>query len=257
MCCVPCDHSFNHKNAEKERKRVGMNLFHLCRVFVVVLVIAIVHRRNWCNVFFRYDLHLAWYSKQTLLATDTHTWNHGTHDLQRIARAARIPPLTHYKVKSAPIHTYISPVSVEYKCTSFVRTCCTLCTQALKCKKRLRVGILVSLRTDDSSGNFLAMASCSITRKTDADTVCRLMSESISSCSRSVKTTMYEFLGWYANHDIVFNNWRNIETLNQRAPHLRLLTPGETSVDFTRRRQELRMSHDGQGWYIVSQQRYL
>ena len=223
----------------------------LCCVVLFVLLHA---RRNWSNVFFLGGINLQWYSIRHMRVTRRHQWWHITHDLQRIAQYSPIPRLTRTRIPTAPTHTYIPPTTGHQtqNYTSFVRTCCTLCLRALEHRPRLNVGIIVSVRTDDSPGNYIAMALAKLDVTMSPREICRSITGAVADVrSRPLERTLLQFLReWDANH-IVFNNWRNIETMNQRSSDLRILTYGVTSFDITQRRQ-FRLSHDGFGWYIVS-----
>ena len=221
-------------------------------IFFTIVLALLLQRRNWPNVVFRSDLTFRWYSIETLQVTEQHTWPHAHYDLQRIARYASLPKLTETVIPCRPTHTYIPPCEgVEVGCSSFVRVCCTLCLTALTHRESMTVGILMSKRTDDRPGNVLAMATCRLHRAMTPTMICE---EIVAAISRpaTTSTTALEFFNWYFANNLVFNNWRNIETMNRRAPHLRLLSQHDPIVvDFSLARQELKMSHDGTGWYIV------
>ena len=220
----------------------------LCVTFALVLL-----RCNWANVLFVYTLEFRWYCVRSMRVTRFHHWSHLTHDLQRIAEYSPIPRLTRTRIHTIPAHTYIPQTSDGRTniYTSFVRTCCTLCLRALEHRPRLNVGILVSVRNNGEPGNFVTMAHSKLDCTMTPDEICRSITDAITdSRNRPLKRSLFGFFSqWFANH-LVFNNWRNIETMNQRNSNIRILTNGVSTFDITRR-QELRLSHDGSGWYVV------
>ncbi len=224
----------------------------LISLIIFTMIVLLSQRRNWPNIVFRFDMKYRWYSIDTLQITDEHKWSHTLYDLQRVACYASIPELTDTVIPSRPTHSYITPCKVGARCSSFVRVCCTLCLVALTYQESINVGIMMSKRTDNRSGNFLAMATCQLFTFMSPDMICNEIMAAISKPA-TILTNAFEFCNWYFKNNIVFNNWRSIETMDQRAPHLRLLSQGEPVVDFTTARQELKMSHDDTGWYIVHQ----
>lgn len=224
----------------------------LCATLALLAVLWI--RCNWANVVFVHNIEFQWYCVRCMRITRRHQWSHLTHDLQRIARYASIPRLTRARIHTTPTHTYIRPTPGDQtkNCTSFVRTCCTLCLRALGHRCRLNVGIIVSVRTNDEPGNYFTMALTKLDCTMTPNEICRSITDAITDArNRSLKQTLVGFFNqWFANH-LVFNNWRNIETMDQRNSDLRILTNGVSSLDMSRR-QELRLSHDGLGWYVVT-----
>jgi hypothetical protein len=240
--------SYNNRTRGKD--------YYTTRATLICLICLALRRillwpQNWRNIGFlgivNYKITLQWYSPQTLQATRLHVWDHRFYDLQRIARYAHIPPLTH-KIVRHPVHNYITLPKVSVTCSSFIKACCTLCIASLKHRSLIPVGVYISRRKDDMVGNFVIMARCTLTQCMSPDRICSELCNAVSSCEQPVKVSLVEFLS--DQNRLIFNNWRNIETFNQRAPHLRLLS--KESRTFTNTiPQHVAMSHDGVGWYIL------
>jgi len=211
---------------------------------------------NWLNVLLNCKMRYQWYSIHTRQTTSLHVWDHLTYDLQRVAKYSNVPRLTANKC-IPPTHVHIVPSSeITVECTGFVKICCTLCMSALTVRRFIYVGIIASLRRDDEPGNLLTVVRCRLDRSMTANNICNELSIAISTAPyMTTNVSLIKTVSWWFCNHLLLNNWRNIETMSQRAPHLRLLGSGDPYVDFRRKRQELRLSHDGTGWYIVSQRR--
>lgn len=225
----------------------------VCMVIIMVLLQVKANWWHWTFQIFPCPIDLRWYSVDTFQATEHHSWTHDAHDLTRISAFAEIPALTN-TVIIPPKHTYIAlPETITAPCTSFVKACSVLCRSALKHRKQIRIGIVVSVRLDDRRGNFVRIPLCLIREDMTTDEICQTIATKIRHirASSTPVVTLKEFIAMGAT-DLVFNNWRNIETMHQRAPHLRLLCNGVPldSVNFSRAHQ-LYLSNDTKGWYIV------
>ena len=202
-------------------------------------------------------IDLEWYSVQDNRVTGQKTWNHASFDLGRIARFEVIPELQRLTIRP-PRHVYLDiSASSHVNCTSFVKACCALCISAFEYHPKLRIGIPVSTRKDDRKGNVIRLVNCRVNRDMTVDDICHTFSQTIQrGRSMSVKHTLLKFVDELLNNDFIFNNWRDIETLSQRAPHLRLLSEGVSDIDLRKRGRQLYLSNDTTGWYIVKTRWY-
>lgn len=223
-------------------------MIHVEILIITVFLIIFVVKINIFN-FIPSKIKCRWIDKNSKCSNEF-IYDHRKYDVARICNKGFVPECPN----ECPPETPIQHIPYENgEQSGFVKACASICLTLLEKKQKLKIGIIVSKRDakDISSGNKISIAQCNVQKSDSHQEISNKMHASIQYCRKykSVNNSIYEWLNM-TTVDIMFNSWRQLENIDRKAPHLRLLNTGNVNHDVHKNPSIIYLSNHGNGWYI-------